>query len=469
MKVLIEKSVPGHRATLMPTSDVPCCTLNTPQSRQSPLLLPELSEVELVRHYTALSKRVFGVDDGFYPLGSCTMKYNPRVNERVAKLPGFSRIHPLQPPETLTGCTEVLKELRRLLCDITGMDDMTLQPAAGAHGEFAGLLLIKAYHQSQGNSLRTKIIVPDTAHGTNPATVSMAGFSTINILSNTTGRVDLDALRSAVGSDTAGLMLTNPNTLGLFEDDILEITRIVHDAGGLCYYDGANLNAIAGIVRPGDMGFDVIHLNLHKTFSTPHGGGGPGSGPVGCKQALSAFLPNDDPTISRPAHSIGRVKAFYGNFSVLIKAFCYILILGCDGLRETAQQAVLNANYLKTLIEKQYTLAFPGHCMHEFVLTLASLKDQYGVSALDVAKALLDEGMHPPTMYFPLIVQEALMIEPTETESLDTLKEAARIFLSVFDAAVSTPITIQNAPQRAPIKRPDEVTAARTPTLKWKN
>ena len=467
MKLLIERSTPGHRATILPNGDTPKTALPEALMRQTPLPLPSLSESELVRHYTALSKRVFGVDDGFYPLGSCTMKYNPRVNERLAALPGFTEVHPLQPVSTLTGCLEVLREARELLLAITGMDGITLQPAAGAHGEFTGLLLIKAYHEARGDTARKKIIVPDTAHGTNPATASMAGFETLGIQSNANGRVDLNALRAAVGPDTAGLMLTNPNTLGLFEDDILEITKIVHDAGGLCYYDGANLNAIVGIARPGDMGFDVIHLNLHKTFATPHGGGGPGSGPVGCKRALCAFLPDDEPGRPAPASSIGRVKSFYGNFGVVVRALCYMLVLGGDGLKEAARQAVLNANYLKSLLEKEYELAFSGPCMHEFVLTLEKLKQDYGVSALDLAKALLDNGMHPPTMYFPLIVAEALMVEPTETETKETLDEAANIFLAVLHEARENPAALHDAPTRAPIRRPDEVAAARTPKLVW--
>ena len=467
MKVLFEKSAAGRRSAYLPASDVPETALPERFMRKSALPLPELSEVELVRHYTALSKRCYGVDDGFYPLGSCTMKYNPRVNERLAALPGFTGVHPLQPKHTAEGCLSVLRTARERLCALTGMDDMTLQPAAGAHGEFTGLLLIKAYHASRGDAARTKIIVPDTAHGTNPASAAMAGMQVVNIRSNERGTVDLDALRAAVGPDTAGLMLTNPNTLGLFETDILEITQIVHDAGGLCYYDGANLNAIVGVARPGDMGFDVIHLNLHKTFSTPHGGGGPGSGPVGCKKALSAFLPDDDPARAAGAASIGRVRGFYGNFGVVVKALSYILSLGGDGLSEAAKQAVLNANYLKGLLETRYEVAFPGHCMHEFVLTLEQLKKDCDVSALDVAKALLDRGIHPPTMYFPMIVHEALMLEPTETESRETLDEAAEIFLAVLDQATADPAGMHSAPHHAAIRRPDEVTAARAPRVRW--
>ncbi|MDO4572256.1 MAG: aminomethyl-transferring glycine dehydrogenase subunit GcvPB [Clostridia bacterium] len=468
MKLLIEKSTAGRRAAILPESDVPAAALPQALRRETPLPLPELSEIELVRHYAALGRRVFGVDDGFYPLGSCTMKYNPRIHERLAALPGFRDIHPLQPPETAEGCLEALRETRALLAAITGMDGMTLQPAAGAHGEFLGLLLIKAYHAARGDSARTKIIVPDTAHGTNPASASMAGFTIVNIASNESGTVDLEALRAAAGPDTAGLMLTNPNTLGLFEKDILEITKIVHDAGGLCYYDGANLNAIVGVARPGDMGFDVIHLNLHKTFSTPHGGGGPGSGPVGCKEALLPFLPDDDPASPPPERSVGRVKAFYGNFSVIVKALGYILTLGAEGLKAAAEQAVLNANYLKALLEAQYPVAFPGPCMHEFVLTLEALKKECGVSALDLAKGLLDRGMHPPTMYFPLIVHEALMLEPTETESKETLDEAARVFLELLELARSRPEALHGAPQKTPIRRPDEVAAARAPKLVWR-
>lgn len=472
MKLIFEKGAPGQHLSLMPPCDVPEVTLSHP--RTEPLDLPHVSETELTRHYTALAKRVHGVNDGFYPLGSCTMKYNPKINEDMAALPGFSQIHPLQRSETVQGCLEVLYESGKLLGEITGMDAMTFQPAAGAHGEFTGLLLIKAYHVHRGDTARTKIIVPDSAHGTNPASAVMAGFTVVNIPSSPDGCVDVEALRAAVGPDTAGLMLTNPNTVGIFDKNILEITRIVHEAGGLCYYDGANLNAVMGVVRPGDMGFDVIHLNLHKTFSTPHGGGGPGSGAVGCKEFLAAFLPG--PVVAKdeagyhlttPEYSIGRVKDFYGNFSVVVKALTYILTLGREGIPEAAKNAVLNANYMMKRLGEKYAMAYAGPCMHEFVMTLQDLKDETGCSAMDIAKGLLDHGIHPPTMYFPLIVHEALMVEPTETESQETMDEVCEVFLSLWDLAHTDPQALHDAPTRTPVRRLDEVGAARNPVLRY--
>ena len=472
MKLIFEKGAPGQHLTLMPACDVPEAALSRP--RTEPLELPHVSETELTRHYTALAKRVHGVNDGFYPLGSCTMKYNPKINEDMAALPGFSQIHPLQPEETVQGCLEVLHESEKLLGEITGMDAMTFQPAAGAHGEFTGLLLIKAYHARRNDAARTKIIVPDSAHGTNPASAVMAGFTVVNIPSGPDGCVDVEALREAVGADTAGLMLTNPNTVGIFDKNILEITKIVHDAGGLCYYDGANLNAVMGVVRPGDMGFDVIHLNLHKTFSTPHGGGGPGSGAVGCKKLLAPFLPGPvvaaDGTgchLVQPEHSIGRVKNFYGNFAVAVRALTYVLTLGREGIPEAAKNAVLNANYMMKLLSEKYTMAYAGPCMHEFVMCLQDLKDATGCSAMDIAKGLLDHGIHPPTMYFPLIVHEALMIEPTETESQETMDEVCGVFLHLWDVAHSAPQTLHDAPTRTPVRRLDEVGAARNPVLRY--
>jgi glycine dehydrogenase subunit 2 len=433
-----------------------------------------LSEVELSRHYTRLMKRTFGVNSGFYPLGSCTMKYNPRINEDMAALPGFTDIHPLQPGHTVQGCLEVIAETEKALCELTGMDAVTFQPAAGAHGELVGILLMKAYHESRKDLKRTKIIVPDAAHGTNPASANMAGFTVVNIPSNSEGCVDVEKLRAAVGDDTAGLMLTNPNTLGLFDKNILEITKIVHEAGGLNYYDGANLNAIVGVARPGDMGFDIVHLNIHKTFSTPHGGGGPGSGPVGCKALLCDFMPAYYPVKEKsvyafdyPEKSIGRVKAFYGNFLVIVRALTYIRTLGAEGLRDVAIHAVLNANYMQTKLSEYFDVAYKGLCMHEFVLTLQKIKEQTGVSALDVAKTLLEYGMHPPTMYFPLIVPEALMVEPTETESKETLDEAIEVFKKIYDDIYSNPERLHDMPLSTPIRRPDEVAAARNPRLKF--
>ena len=470
----MKKSVPGRACTLLPDCDVPNAALPEQFARKQPLHLPELSETDISRHYTELSKRVHGVNDGFYPLGSCTMKYNPALNEEIAALPGFTGIHPLQPEYTAQGCMEVLAEAERILCAVTGMEAMTFQPAAGAHGEFTGLLLIKAYHRSRGDLQRTKILVPDSAHGTNPASATMTGFEVVNVPSSPDGCVDLDALRKAAGPDTAGLMLTNPNTLGLFDKNILEITRIVHEAGGLNYYDGANLNAVMGVARPGDMGFDVVHLNLHKTFSTPHGGGGPGSGAVGVKDLLVPFLPNRH-VVEKDGHytfedaeqTIGSVKAFYGNFLVVVRALCYMKMLGGDGMRDAAQTAVLNANYLKKLLEPHCDAATPGLCMHEFVLTMEHLKKETGVSAMDVAKSMLDYGMHPPTMYFPLIVPEALMFEPTETESKETLDWAAQTIAEILERAHTDPESLHAAPTRTPIRRPDEVRAARTPKLRY--
>ena len=476
MKLVFERSVPGRRGCRIPAPDVPRADIPEALLRTAPPCLPELSETDVSRHYAELEKQVYGVNDGFYPLGSCTMKYNPAVCEQAASLEGFAGVHPLQGAETAQGCLEALVEAKELLCGLVGMDEMTFQPAAGAHGEFCGLLLIKAHHRSRGELSRTKILVPDAAHGTNPATATMAGFTVVNIPSAPDGTVDLAALRAAAGPDTAGLMLTNPNTLGVFDPNILEITRIVHEAGGLCYYDGANMNAIMGAARPGDMGFDVVHLNLHKTFATPHGGGGPGAGAVGCKAALRAFLPgpvavrNGDGTFAfaSPGASIGRMKAFYGNFLVVVRALCYMTMLGGDGLSAASENAVLNANYLRALLEKDCPVATEGLCMHEFVVSLEQLKKDTGVSAMDVAKALLDADMHPPTMYFPLIVHEALMFEPTETEGKETLDWAADCVKAILARAKSDPDSLRAAPRSTPIGRPDEVAAARNHLVRWR-
>lgn len=476
MKLIFEKSCAGRGCTILPSCDVPVTSMKESNQRKQALHLPELSETDLSRHYTQLMKRTHGVNDGFYPLGSCTMKYNPRINEEAAALPGFRAVHPLQPEHTVQGCLEVLYQAEQLLCEITGMDNMTFQPAAGAHGELTGLLLMKAYHAARGDTERTKIIIPDSAHGTNPASAAMAGFKVVSIPSRQDGCVDVEKLKAAVGEDTAGLMLTNPNTVGLFDQNILEITKIIHDAGGLCYYDGANLNAVMGIVRPGDMGFDVVHLNLHKTFSTPHGGGGPGAGPVGCKKLLTPFLPapvvmkKEDGSYGmdwdRP-QSIGAVKGFYGNFLVVVRALTYILTLGREGIPEAAQNAVLNCNYLMSQLKDEYDMAFDTGCMHEFVMTLARLKKEKGVSAMDIAKGLLDHGIHPPTMYFPLIVEEALMVEPTETESRETLDEAVRVFRMLYQEANENPQALHDAPVTTVVRRLDEVNAARNPKLRY--
>lgn len=474
MKLIFERSRKGRHLNLLPACDVPVSSYSLPRRAEKPGL-PEVAEIDLGRHYTELAGQTHGVNDGFYPLGSCTMKYNPRIDEELAALPGFTGIHPLQPAESVQGCLEVMARAQELLGKITGMDAVSLQPAAGAHGEYTGLLLIRAYHKAHGDNRRTKILVPDSAHGTNPASAAMAGFDVVNIPSDSEGCVDLDGLRAAVGEDTAGLMLTNPNTVGLFDKNILEITRIVHEAGGLCYYDGANLNAVMGIVRPGDMGFDCVHVNLHKTFSTPHGGGGPGSGPVGCKASLAPFLPSPVAVLrdgryalERPEQSIGRVRSFYGNFLVVVKAFAYILTLGREGIPEAAQNAVLNANYLMRKLAGQFDLAYDAPCMHEFVLTLERMKKEYGVTALDMAKRLLDFGIHPPTMYFPLIVHEALMVEPTETESPETLDHAVEIFSGIYREILENSERLHAAPLDTPIGRPDEVAAARSPVLRWR-
>lgn len=475
MELLFERSRSGRYLSLLPPCDVEEYSFDESLLRKATPRLPELSETDVSRHYTELAKQTHGVNDGFYPLGSCTMKYNPRVNEEAAALEGFTGVHPLQRAETVQGSLEVLAKAGEVLCEITGMDEMTFQPAAGAHGEFLGLLLIKAYHKSRGDDKRTKIIVPDSAHGTNPASAAMNGFEVVSVASNAEGGVDIAALKAALSDEVAGLMLTNPNTLGIFDKNILEITRLVHEAGGLCYYDGANLNAIMGVARPGDMGFDVVHLNLHKTFSTPHGGGGPGSGAVGCKSILAPFLtrdlvkrtPDGGFCLYDPSETVGRVKEFFGNFLVVVKALAYVLTIGGEGVREAAENAVLNANYLKALLSEDFDAAYEGECMHEFVLSLEEFKKETGVSALDIAKGLIDYGIHPPTMYFPLIVHEALMFEPTETESRETLEAAARAMKELAALARTDPERLHTAPHTAPIGRPDEVKAARSPRLRY--
>ena len=473
MKLIFEQGAEGHCLHLLPVCDVPEYTLSG--ERTAPLHLPHVSENELTRHYTALCKQIHGVNDGFYPLGSCTMKYNPKIDEEMAALPGFTQLHPLQPAETAQGALEALHVLGTELGEVFGMDAVTFQPAAGAHGEFTGVLLIKAYHTDRGDKARTKIIVPDSAHGTNPATAAMCGYQVVNIPSNDRGGVDLDALRAAVGPDTAGLMLTNPNTVGLFDPNILEITKIVHNAGGLCYYDGANLNAVMGVVRPGDMGFDCIHSNLHKTFATPHGGGGPGAGAVGCKAFLRKYMPG--PLVAEqdgkfgfeyPEKSIGRVKMFCGNFDVCIKALTYVLTLGREGIPEAAKNAVLNANYMMARLKEKFDMAYDGPCMHEFVMNLTRLHNETGVSALDIAKGMLDFDLHPPTMYFPLIVHEALMVEPCETESKQLMDEVCEIYCSLYDMAYTDPESLHTAPHKTPVRRLDEVGAARNPVLRFR-
>jgi len=477
-KLIFHLSREGRKAYTLPKLDVEEVSIDelipSEYINDEELDLPEVSEVDIIRHYTNLANKNYGVDTGFYPLGSCTMKYNPKINEDMVQLDGFKNIHPLQPEETVQGALRLMYELDQALCEISGMDKMTLQPAAGAHGELTGLTLIKAYHENRGDTKRTKIIVPDSAHGTNPASAKMAGFDVIEIKSTEEGLVDPESLKAALSDEIAGLMLTNPNTLGLFEREIVEIAKLVHDAGGLLYYDGANANAILGKVRPGDMGFDVVHFNLHKTFSTPHGGGGPGSGPVGVKKKLMDFLPT--PTVEKDGdryylnydipHSVGRIKDFYGHFSMMIRAYTYILMMGKDGLNRVSDVAVLNANYLASRLKDYYNLPDNTIYKHEFVM--AGLKlDLPEVTTLDVAKRLLDYGYHPPTIYFPLIVHEALMTEPTESESKETLDEFAEVLIKIAEEAKNNPELLKEAPHYTPVRRLDETRAARDPILKY--
>ncbi len=477
--LIFERSRSGRRAVDLPVSDVPVETLSSliPAAflRKDPADLPEVSQLDLVRHFTELSQRTFGVDSGFYPLGSCTMKYNPKINEDVAALPGLAGLHPLEDVRDTQGALKLMFDLQTMLSEIGGMDAVTLQPAAGAHGELTGLKLIRAYHRHHGQN-RTQVIVPDSAHGTNPASVTVCGMEVVEIKSHPDGAIDLEALRAVVGPNTAALMLTNPSTLGLFEKNICAVTEIVHAAGGLVYYDGANANAIMGLTRPGDMGFDVVHFNLHKTFSTPHGGGGPGAGPVGVKKILEPFLPipvvvqNEEGLYcfdtQRPL-SIGRMHVFYGNFGVLIRAYAYILSMGAAGLRQASEDAVLNANYCLARLREVYHAPFDRYCMHECVLTSKKQNPQ-GIKTLDIAKRLLDYGVHPPTIYFPLIVEEALMIEPTETESLETLDTFIAIMRQIAEEATTNPDLIKQAPSTTVVGRLDEATAARKPNLRWK-
>lgn len=446
------------------------------ENLRNELKLPEVSEVDVVRHFTRLSQKNFAVDIGFYPLGSCTMKYNPKVNEEAAALPGFLDIHPLQGDETVQGILELLYNMEQYLCAIFGFDAFTFQPAAGAHGELTSLMMIKQYHA--GNITRKKIIVPDSSHGTNPASVSMVGFETVVVKSDPHGNIDIEALQKVVGDDTAGLMITNPNTLGLFDEHILKVAEIIHKAGGLLYYDGANANAIMGICRPADLGFDIAHFNLHKTFSTPHGGGGPGSGPVGCNKKLAPFLPTprvvrngqseDCPygLSSQFSQSIGKVHAFHGNINVIVKAYAYIRSLGAKGLKEVSENAVLNANYLKEKLKKYYYLKYDRTCQHEFVISAKWQKEKYGVKALDIAKRLIDYGFHPPTIYFPHIVEEALMIEPTETESHQSLDSFCKAMIAIAKECEADPALVKGAPYSTPVKRLDETKAAREPKLR---
>lgn len=476
--LVFEKSVAGRGSWSVPAADVPEIDLSDlipPEYLRDDLSLPELTEGALMRHYLRLSRKNYCVDTGFYPLGSCTMKYNPRLGEDVARLHGFTGLHPLLPDRMVQGMLQLLGEMQDILCQVTGMDGVSFQPVAGAQGEFAGLLIMRSWHKSRGEN-RTRLVIPDSSHGTNPASSAMAGFEMVKIPSDSRGLVDLDALKGVADENLAGLMLTNPNTLGLFEEEILEIARIVHDCGGLLYYDGANLNAIMGMARPADMGFDVVHLNLHKTFATPHGGGGPGSGPVCVTGPLVPFLPvpvvvkAQDGTWrtdwDRPS-SIGKISAFHGNIGVVLRAYSYVLSLGGVGLKEVSTDAVLNARYLASLLAgSEYEFPYDAPCMHEFVMSASALK-KYGIKALDVAKGLLDKGFHAPTVYFPLIVEEAMLVEPTETEALETLEAFAKALLEIAREAAENPEVLLAAPCTTPVTRLDEVGASRKPDICW--
>ena len=479
LPVIFELSRPGRVGASYPDPDVPVKPLDalipTSQLRDDPPALPEVGELDVVRHYTRLSHRNFSIDEGFYPLGSCTMKYNPKIHEDVARLAGFSRLHPYTAEDDAQGALALMWELERILAEVSGMERLTFQPAAGAHGEFTGLLLIRAYFESRGET-RTKVIVPDSAHGTNPATATMAGYQVITVKSDARGNMDVQALREAMDDRVAAIMLTNPNTLGLFEEHIVEVEEIVHGAGGQLYMDGANFNAILGVTRPGDQGFDVMHFNLHKTFTTPHGGGGPGAGAVGVKAHLAPFLPV--PVIERRGErlvldyerpkSIGKIRAFYGNFGNLVRAYTYLRSMGADGLRQIAEVAVLNANYMLARLRDRFDLPYDRRCKHEFVLSGRRQKHDYGVSTRDMAKRMLDYGFHAPTIYFPLIVEEAIMIEPTETESKQTLDEFVEAMREIDREAAEQPDLVREAPHTTPVRRLDEVRAARQPDLRWK-
>ena len=477
MRLVFEKSSPGRRAGRVPRpAELSAPAVPEELRRERPARLPEIPEIELVRHFTELSTRNFGIDTGFYPLGSCTMKYNPRVNERVAALPGFRDLHPHQDEEGAQGALELMHELQEILAEVTGLDAVSLQPAAGSQGELTGLMLMRAYFADRGEGDRRRtIVVADTAHGTNPASVTMAGFELQKVATDARGNIDLDDLRSRVDDSTAGLMLTNPSTLGLFDEHIEEVAKIFHEVGALLYYDGANLNAVCGISRPGDMGFDIVHINLHKTFSQPHGGGGPGGGPIAVRDRLEPFLPV--PAVVRDGNrfrldydrpqSIGKVRAFTGPFGVFVRSYAFILAWGKE-LRTMSEDAVLNANYLLARLKESYDLPFDRLCMHEFVLSARNLKKEHGITALDVAKRLMDYGFHPPTIYFPLIVPEALMVEPTETETKETLDAFADAMLAIAREAAEEPEEIKSAPHGRPVGRLDEVKAAKRAIVRYR-
>jgi glycine dehydrogenase subunit 2 len=475
MKLIFEKSRSERRAGRVPGANLPAPEVPAELRRAEPPRLPEIAEPDLLRHFTELSTRNFGIDTGFYPLGSCTMKHNPRVHERFAGLPGFRDLHPLQDEERVQGALRLCVELQEALAEITGLDAVSLQPAAGSQGELTGLMLMHAYFTEQGeDERRRKIVIPDTAHGTNPASVTMAGYELTNVQTDQRGNIDVDDLRAKIDETTAGLMITNPSTLGLFDENIEEISRIFHEAGALMYYDGANLNAVCGISRPGDMGFEIVHINLHKTFSQPHGGGGPGGGPIAVSERLEPFLPT--PAIVRSGdgygldydrpRSIGKVRGFLGPFGVFVRSYAFIRAYG-PALREMSEVAVLNANYLLARLRHAYELPFDRLCMHEFVLSARRLRRDHGVSALDVAKRLMDYGFHPPTVYFPLIVPEALMIEPTETEALETLDAFAEALETIAREAAEQPEVLKEAPHGKPVGRLDEVKAARRAVVRY--
>ena len=467
-KLIFELSQPGRCGFSLPDNgygEVSCTELPSALQRAQAPELPQVSEPEVVRHYTNLSSMNFGVDTGFYPLGSCTMKYNPKINEEIASMPEFAGIHPLQPLSTVKGCVQVYKELSDCLCSITGMSAFTLNPFAGAHGELTGLMLMKHYHLLRGDVGRRKVIVPDSAHGTNPASAAVCGFEVVQVKSREDGRVDVEDLKPLLDETVAGMMMTNPNTLGLFETGIREIAELVHSCGGLLYYDGANLNPLIGMVRPGDMGFDILHLNLHKSFSTPHGGGGPGSGPVGISEKLRGSLPHPDVYCGEQEFSMGRISGFQGNFGVILRALSYILMLGRENVKNLGAYATLSANYVKECLKDCYELPIESVCKHEFVFD--GLKDKSTeVSTLDVAKRLLDYGFHAPTIYFPLLFHQSLMIEPTETESRQTLDEFIEVMRKIAVEALDSPDVLKSAPHTTPVRRPDETLAARKPKLK---
>jgi glycine dehydrogenase subunit 2 len=474
MKLIFEKSQAGRRASSLPRPDVPAADVPEHLRRARAPRLPELSEPEVVRHFTELATRTFGIDTGFYPLGSCTMKHNPRVNERVVNLPGFRDLHPHQEESASQGALELMWRLQEILAEVAGLPAVTLQPAAGSQGELTGLMLMRAYFADRGETHRDTIITADTAHGTNPASVTMAGFKLKKVETDTRGNLDLEHLRTLVDETTAGLMLTNPSTLGLFDEHIVEVAEIFHDAGALLYYDGANLNAVCGISRPGDMGFDIVHYNLHKTFSQPHGGGGPGGGPVAVRETIEPFLPV--PAVVRDGdgfrldydrpRSIGKVRGFCGPFGVFVRAYAFIRSYG-PGLREMSEIAVLNANYLLARLRDVYELPYDRHCMHEFVLSARGLKREHGITALDVAKRLMDYGFHPPTIYFPLVVPEALMIEPTETEPIETLDAFVDAMRAIAEEAADDPEIVKTAPHHRQVRRLDEVKAAKLAIVKF--